>query len=439
MSPNRDTSHADLEAIFRDALAAVDAGVLVAHALRGPLAQSLAPRVGAGRVVALAVGKAALPMAAAAQEVLRPPPARGMVIAPAIHSAPADDLRARGWQLYRGGHPLPDNDSLAAGRAVVAMLATLGADDLLLVLLSGGASALMVAPPPGVSLADKLAVTQALLRTRASIREINAVRKHLSALKGGRLAAAAGAARVLGLIVSDVRGNDVATIGSGPTAPDPSTFEQARGVLIRHKLWGRTPEAVRGWLEAGMAGEVGETPKPGDPLLQRVRNVIIADNDRALAAAADSARGRGFEPASGGHLYGEAREVGRRLALELAQAPASRCVLAGGEPLVEVRGGGRGGRAQELALAAALELERLQPARPVALLCAGSDGVDGPTDAAGGFADAGSAARARARGLDPAAELARNNAYAVLEAAGDLFKSGPSRTNVADLFIGLVY
>jgi len=435
MNPIRDNSRADLEGIFRDAVAAVDAAALVTQALREQWAQHLAAR----RLSALAVGKAALPMAAAAHAALTIPPAQAMAIAPVIQSALADLLRAQGWQLYRGGHPLPDQDSLAAGRAVLAMAATLGPDDLLLVLLSGGASALMVAPPPGVSLEDKLAVTQALLRTRAAISEINTVRKHLSQLKGGRLAAAADGAEVLTLIVSDVRGNDLTTIGSGPTAPDPSSFEQARGVLIRHKLWGRAPEAVRSWLEAGMAGEIAESPKPGDPRLRRVRNVVIGDNERALAAAAASARGRGFEPHLSGDLYGEARAVGRRLAQELAQALPHQCLLAGGEPLVEVRGSGRGGRAQELALAAALELERLQPARSVALLCAGSDGVDGPTDAAGGFADNGSSGRARSRGLDPAAELARNNSYPVLEAAGDLFKSGATRTNVADLFIGLVY
>jgi glycerate 2-kinase len=434
MNPS-ENSRADLAGIFRDAVAAVDAGVLVTQALDAQLTQHLSGR----RVIALAVGKAALPMAVAAQEALSAPLAHAIAIAPAIQSPPAAVLRAHGWQLYLGGHPLPDRNSLIAGHAVLAMAARLNAGDLLLVLLSGGASAMMVAPSPGISLEDKLAITQALLRTRASIGEINTVRKHLSQLKGGRLVAAANGAEVLALILSDVRGNDLATIGSGPTASDPSSFEQARAVLIRHKLWGRAHESVRSLLEAGMAGELEETLKAGDPRLREVRNVIVGDNDRALVAAANSARRRGFEPHAGGHLYGEARELGRRLARAMAQAPPRQCWLAGGEPVVEVRGRGRGGRAQELALAAALELERLQPSRPVALLCAGSDGVDGPTDAAGGFADCTSSMRARSRGLDPVAELARNNSYPVLAAAGDLFKSGATRTNVADLFIGLVY
>jgi len=326
-----------------------------------------------------------------------------------------------------------------AARAALAMLDRLTPDDLLIVLLSGGASAMMAAPAEPITLADKIAVSAALLRVRASIGEVNAVRKHLSTIKGGQLVRRCNGARVLSLILSDVRGNDLATIGSGLTAADPTTFEEARGVLIRHSLWGRTPERVRSYLEAGAAGEFKETFKSGDAALARVSNIVIGDNARALAGAAQAAGALGYEVDRWRELYGEAADLGRALAAHLSAISGDRrCVLSGGEPVVTVRGTGRGGRAQELALSIAIELARLATDRRIAALCAATDGRDGPTDAAGAFATPQTVARAAAAGFNPQESLARNNSYPLLKACGDLFQTGPTGTNVTDIFIALV-
>lgn len=442
MNSDPSEPRADLLAIFRAALSTVEPAGLVRQALAGTLAgcETVPPILaGASRVFVLAVGKAALAMGAAAVAELRPRVVGAVAVAPASVVAERAIAASEPMRIVAGGHPLPDQSSVEAAQAAISMLEQAGGNDLVLVLISGGASAMLVAPAAGISLADKVAVTQALLRARASIKEINAVRKHISAIKGGRLLSCCGGAAVLGLILSDVRGNDLAVIGSGLTAPDPTTFQEARGVLIRHRLWGRAPEPVRSYLEAGQAGEIAESPKHGDAILARTTNLIIGDNARALAGAEREALARRYRVERRREFYGEASEVGRQLAGELCAISKPRsCLIAGGEPVVNVVGKGRGGRAQEMALAAALEIERLAPERRVAMICAGSDGIDGPTDAAGGFADPQTAARARAGGFDPQAELARNNSYPVLQAAGDLLLTGPTGTNVADIFIGLV-
>jgi glycerate 2-kinase len=434
-------ARADLVRIFRAALDAVAPDTLVAAALRGNLSGAEAvPDIlsRAKRIFLLAVGKAASGMLTAAQQHL------GDRISAAIGVVPATDVnfgrdRAVAPRIFSGGHPLPDHNSVAAAHAAFEMLKNIAADDLLLVLLSGGASAMLAAPSPPVTLEDKIAVTNSLLRVRASINEINAVRKHLSAIKGGRLLRHCDGAHVLSLILSDVRGNDLATIGSGPTAADHTTFEEARGVLIRHSLWGRTPEPVREYLEAGAAGEHEETIKKGDPIMDRVTNVIVGDNARALDAAAAEATSLGYQVDRWRELFGEAADLGRALAAHLSALHGERrCVLAGGEPLVTVRGEGKGGRAQELALSLAIELERVAPRGRIAALCAATDGVDGPTDAAGAFATPATVARARAANLNPQQSLARNNSYPLLKSCGELFQTGPTGTNVTDVFVALV-
>jgi glycerate 2-kinase len=431
----------DLTRIFRAALDAVAPDQLTTAALRGELdgAQRVRDIVAsARRVFVLAVGKAAARMMAAAEQHL------AGRISDAIAVVPAADIESGrstigAARIHPGGHPLPDDNSVKAARATLAMLDGIAPDDLLLVLLSGGASAMIAAPADPVTLEDKIAVTSALLRVRATISEINAVRKHLSAIKGGRLLRRCNGARVLSLILSDVRGNDLATIGSGLTAADHTTFEEARGVLIRHSLWGRTPERVREYLEAGAAGDFEETVKAGDPILDRVTNVIIGDNARALDAAAAAAESMGYQVDRWRELYGEAADLGRALGAYLsAMRGERRCVLAGGEPVVTVRGAGKGGRAQELALSVAIELERLAPQGRIAALCAATDGIDGPTDAAGAFATPSTVARARVANFDPPQSLARNNSYPLLKACGDLFQTGPTGTNVTDIFIALV-
>jgi hydroxypyruvate reductase len=390
--------------------------------------------LGKGRLVALAAGKAAGAMARAAEAALGDRLAESL----AVSNAPADGLRRTRTLL--AGHPVPDERGLAAGEAVEALASGLGRGDLLLVLLSGGASALLPAPVVGVSLADKAAVTRTLLRAGASIHELNTVRKHLSRLKGGGLARAAAPARVVCLVLSDVVGDDLSTIASGPTAPDPTRFADAVAVLKRRGVFDSVPSTVRSVLAAGVAGERAETPKPGAALFRHVTTRIVGSNRLSVAAAAESARRLGLRPITlTTRLEGEAREVARALTAILREcvesgAPAAPpvCLLAGGETTVTVCGDGRGGRNQELAVAASEPLSGFPAHAVVASLA--TDGIDGMSDAAGGVVDQESAARAAALGLAPAAEfLARSDSRQYLATLGDLIITGPTGTNVVDL------
>jgi hydroxypyruvate reductase len=428
-------------AVFDAAVAAVDPRRAVRGSLRlagstlraGPVRLALRRR---GRLLAVAVGKAAAPMLAAAEEALGARLEASLGVTKRGHGAP---LRGR---LLEAGHPVPDEAGLAAAAEVERLAAGLGPDDVLLVLLSGGGSALLPAPADGIALAAKQEVTGLLLASGADIGELNAVRKHLSRLKGGGLARLAAPARVLTLVLSDVAGDAVDVVASGPTVPDPTTFSEALAVLDRRRLRERVPAPVRQRLEAGAAGRVPETPKPGDPLFARCRHVVVGSNRIAVAEAARAARRLGYRPlvltTTAG---GEARDLGgflAALAREVRSAgaplPPPCCLLAGGEPTVTLRGPGRGGRCQEAGLAAALGLAGLGA---TVVLCGGTDGTDGPTDAAGGIVDGGTVARARAAGLDPRRHLDENDAYPLLAAAGDLLVTGPTRTNVMDLFLVL--
>ena len=319
------------------------------------------------------------------------------------------------------------------------MLDAVTADDLVIVALSGGASAMFTMPAEHLPLADKIAINHALLKAGASIRELNAVRKHLSAVKGGRLLHHCGGARVLGLILSDVPGNDLATIGSGLTAADWSSFSDAVAVLKRRAVWGRAPESVRDYLERAVAGEFEDTVKSDDPILDRVTNVIIGDNGLALDGATRAAATLGYRADRWKELRGEANDVGRALAAYLCEITNERvCVIAGGEPVVTVRGGGRGGRAQQCALAMSIELARTSAGRRIEALFAGTDGIDGPTDAAGGFASPAIVERGNRAGLSAAMAATRNDAYNFLKATDGLYVTGATGTNVSDIFIGLV-
>ncbi|HUO03850.1 MAG TPA: DUF4147 domain-containing protein [Candidatus Binataceae bacterium] len=431
----------DLEKIFYAAIAAVDPARLIDRALSGELQRGgdiPALIQDAGRIFLVAIGKAAAAMAAELERHLTGKLADAIAVIPAPGTAAAEAALAQ-TKILIGAHPVPDRSSVAAASAATAMLRQARAEDLVIVALSGGASAMFAAPAAGISLEDKVAVTRSLLNAGAPIREFNLVRKHLSAVKGGNLLRACGGARVLGLILSDVPGNDLATIGSGLTTGDPSTFGDAIAVLKRRGVWGRAPEAVRDHLELGAAGDIPETVKPGDPLLDRVINVIIGDNRAALSAAADAAKNLGYAPEPGRELRGEADEAGRLLASDLCSASRNRvCILAGGEPVVSVHGNGRGGRAQQCALAAAIEFDRVVPDQKIAVLFAGTDGVDGPTDAAGAFASPSTIARGESAGADAAMALARNDAYNFFLKEGGLFRPGPTGTNVSDLAIALV-
>jgi glycerate 2-kinase len=437
---HNDRARADLERIYRAAVAAADPTHLTQRALDGSLAE--APDIpeairSSARVFVLAVGKAAPAMAAVLSASIGTRMAAATVIAlPGSYAAISSDQRIR---ICESSHPLPSERSQAAAQAALAMLADAGDGDLVIVALSGGASAMFAMPPAGVPLADKIALTQGLLRAGASIREVNTVRKHLSLVKGGQLARAANGASVLALILSDVPGNDLGTIGSGPTAPDVTTYADAIGVLKRRGLWGRAPETIRSHLERGNAGEIADTPRSDDPIFAHVRNVMVGDNSTALAGAEAAARDLGYTIERSRGLSGEADDLGRALAAKLITTQGRRaCVLAGGEPVVTVRGRGKGGRAQQAALAAAIELSHAGAGRRIAALFAGTDGIDGPTDAAGAFAFPDTVARARASGADAEIALARNDAYNFFARVDGLFRPGPTGTNVADLFVGLV-
>jgi glycerate 2-kinase len=388
------------------------------------------------RLVVLAVGKAAAPMARALEAVAGDRVAEGLVVTKAGHGVPL-----RHMALREAGHPVPDARSEAAGRAALALAARTRPGDVLLVLLSGGASALLSAPLPGMSLADVSAATDALLRAGAEIGELNTVRRHLLAVAGGRLAGAARAHRIEVLAASDVPGDDPAALASGPCAPDPSRYRDALEVVWRRGVAQSLPPAVLAHLEAGAAGSREESLEPGDPVLARVVTTLLVRNADALEGAAEAARAWGARPILvTGSLQGEARRAGRRLgglARALAQGPGDppRVLLAGGETAVTVRGRGRGGRSQELALAAACVLDG---AAAVTLLAAGTDGSDGLTEAAGAFADGATVARAARLGRDAAASLEDNDSHGFFAAEGGLFVTGPTGTNVMDLVLAWI-
>ncbi|MSR37122.1 MAG: glycerate kinase [Gemmatimonadetes bacterium] len=425
----------DARALLDAALAAVDPGALVEHALR-----ARAPEPGeGGTLVVLAVGKAALGMAAGALRALGDRVARSLVLMPTGSGGHAPD----GFEVYRGGHPLPDTDGLEGARALVEAARRAGPADRLLVLISGGGSALLTLPAGEVTLEDVREVTSLLLSSGAPIGELNAVRKHLDEIKGGGLARVAMPAPVRALVLSDVVGDPLDVIASGPLSPDPTTYADAIAVLERRALWDRVPNRVRRHLETGRDGHIPETPKRGDPLFAGVDVELIGSVSHALAAASARADEMGYRASIvSATVTGEARSVGRDLARRAREVrEASRPVMspaaliAGGETTVTVRGNGRGGRNQEVALGAALDLAG---SPGVLVMSAGTDGVDGPTDAAGALATGSTLERARSSGLDAEDHLARNDAYAFFEALGDLVKTGPTGTNVMDVMIVLV-
>jgi hydroxypyruvate reductase len=376
-----------------------------------------------GRTVVVGAGKAAAAMARTV-EAHWPAgaPLSGLVVTRHGHGVGA----LRRIEVVEASHPVPDEAGAQAAARMLQMVSGLAAEDLVLCLISGGASSLLGLPAPGIDLAAKQAINRQLLKSGATISEINTVRKHLSAIKGGRLALAAFPARIVTLIISDVPGDDPSVIGSGPTVPDRSTLAQARAVLARYGI--AVPPAVAARLQ-----ELGaETPKPGDPAFARARAVLVAAPAASLAAAARIAQAAGVTPIMlGDRIEGEAVQVARgQAALALAQRGAAPCVLiSGGETSVTVRGTGRGGRNAEYLLGLALALDG---APGIHAIACDTDGIDGTEDNAGALLGPDSLARARALGLDPAASLLNNDGYGFFAALGDLVVTGPTRTNVND-------
>jgi len=387
------------------------------------------------RVWTIALGKAAIPMAEAASERLGPALAGGVAVTRYGHGGPVSGLR-----VLEAGHPIPDENGLRAAERIVGLADGIGGDDLVLCLLSGGGSALVAAPPEGVSLEDLAATTRLLFRSGAPIDEVNTVRRHLSTLQGGRLARRLHPATVATLVLSDVVGDVLESVASGPTVPDPTAFDDAIGVLRRWRLWERVPTGVRDHLARGAGGRLDDTPKPGDPVFRESVIEVIGNNAAFLDAVERSSQEQGLrvlrvpEP-----FVGEARDVGRevgRRAAEIAGGRTDRTLLvAGGETTVTLRGGGRGGRSQELALAAAMALDGVEGVCVAALATDGSDGV---TEAAGGIVDGATIGLARRSGIDPDEALADNDSHPVLAASGDLLFTGPTRTNGADVCVALI-
>ncbi len=364
-------------------------------------------------VYVVGTGKAGAAMAAAVQTILGDRLTAGWVNTKYGHAAgntappaanAADMARI---VVHEAGNPVPDDQGVLGTRRIIALLEKTGARDLVISLISGGGSALMVAPATGLTLEDKQAVTRLMLTCGATINELNCVRKHLSAIKGGQLARLAHPAQAATLILSDVVGNPLDVIASGPTVADPTTFADARAILDGYGLIDKLPQAVRVRLDAGCAGQIADTPKADDPALANVNNVIIGSNDLAARAAVERALRLGLNALLlSTYVEGEAREVARVLAgivreVDASGRPLARpaCIVVGGETTVTLRGKGMGGRNQELALAAAIKIARL---RDVAVVDCGTDGTDGPTDAAGAIADGETLARARMAGLDAA-------------------------------------
>ncbi len=391
------------------------------------------------RIVVVGFGKASAAMAQAVEEILGDRIARGWVSVKYGHLAPLARIH-----LHEAGHPLPDANSVLGAEKIVALMDETTETDLVICLISGGGSAILDLPVDGVSLDDMRVTTEALLRSGATINELNALRKHLSQVKGGQLARR-GRAPIISLILSDVIGSPVDTIASGPTAPDSTTFTDALDVIVRRGVRAQLPASVVRHVEQGAAHAIPDTPKRDDPVWGRVQNVVIADNAIACDAALYTAQGLGFHSLLlSTFVQGEAREVAKLLAAVARETVASdrpvarpACVIAGGETTVTVRGDGKGGRNQELVLAAAIEIAAL-PGAQIVVLSAGTDGTDGPTDAAGAIADAETVARAAGRGLDARAFLANNDAYHFFEPLGDLVMTGPTNTNVNDVTVVLV-
>jgi len=392
-----------------------------------------------GHIYVIGAGKAGAPMALAVEETLGNRVQKGVVIVKDGHalSGPAATQLSK-IEIVEASHPIPDRRGVAATERILKLLGQAQENDLVLCLISGGGSALLTAPAPGVSLADLQSLTDNLLASGASIDEINILRKHLDRVKGGGLAKQAAPASLISLILSDVVGNPLDVIASGPTVPDPSTFRQAYDILEKYELLERTPRAILEHLQRGLDGEIPETPKEDNRLFELTHNVLVGSNWQAAQAALQQARREGFNTLLlTTYLQGEASQAGRMLGAILRQAdvsgeplPRPLCIIAGGETTVTLRGDGLGGRNQEMALAAVKDLAGIPE---IALVTLATDGGDGPSDAAGAIVTGETFERGLKLGLDPEKYLNRNDSYHYFDSLGDLLKPGPTQTNVNDL------
>lgn len=390
------------------------------------------------KIIVVGGGKASAVMASEIEEILQSRITDGLVITSRGNSTAIQRVR-----IVEAGHPIPDESGVRGTSVLLEMLESSGENTLVICLISGGASALLTAPHDTISVKHVQVLTNELLACGATIKEINTVRKHLSRVKGGNLAATACPAEVVTLILSDVVGNPLDVIASGPTVPDSTTYSNAVEVLDKYGLSRKTPLPVIEHLERGAGGEIPETPKPGEPLFSKVQNCVIGTNREALKGAEKRAEELGYNTLIlSSFIEGEARNAAKihaSIAKEIIEnnEPVAKpaCLLSGGETTVTVRGTGEGGRNQEFVLSFAIELDG---AESVSILSAGTDGIDGPTDAAGAYANGGTCNKARTLGIDPIHHLNNNDSYSFFKALDDLVITGPTNTNVMDLSIILV-
>jgi hydroxypyruvate reductase len=440
MPKSLSTMRSEAEQIFVHALLAVDPAVALKKALiiKGRTLKATGQCYDLSEienVYVVGAGKASASMAKALEERIIERITEGAITVKYGYGAPLKKIKST-----EAGHPVPDRNGISGSQRITAILEKAREKDLVICLISGGGSALTPLPVEGLSLEDKETVTRLLLRCGATINELNTLRKHLSLIKGGHMAQMAFPARVINLMLSDVIGDPVDVIASGPCVPDSSTFRDCGRIIEKYHLREKLPVAVATHIRLGLEGCVPETPKPGDPVFDRVQNVIIGSNMVAIKAAEEKAREFGYRTLIlSSFIQGETREVAGVHAAIAKEIHASgnplktpACILSGGETTVTVRGSGQGGRNQEFALAAALEIQGIHQ---TIVLCGGTDGTDGPTDAAGAIVDNTTIARAVEMKLDPHAYLDNNDSYHLFKELGELLITGPTNTNVMDVRI----
>lgn len=385
-------------------------------------------------------GKASCPMASAIEDVLGDRLSGGVVVTKYGHK----QKNLSKIEIIEAGHPIPDENGIKGANKILELLKDIKRGDLIFILLSGGASSLLPAPAGNISINDKKIITDLLLKSGATIDETNAVRKHLSRLKGGQLSSLLYPAESICLILSDVIGDRLDVIASGLTVPDASTFRDAVDILKRYSIWNNIPRPIMNHLLKGLKGEVAETPKSANPAFKRVKNILIGNNKSAVAEAEKKAKELGYNTmVISTYIEGEAKEIGKvfgAIVKEIAESerPLKRkaCIIAGGETTVTVKGKGKGGRAQEFALSASMIINGL---KDVAIVAVGTDGTDGPTDAAGAISDGTTISRATEMGLDVKEYLENNDSYHFFKKIGDLIITGPTNTNVNDLYMAFVF
>lgn len=390
------------------------------------------------KILVVGAGKASALMAQATEEVLGDEIDSGAVVSKTGYQAPLKKIK-----LYFGGHPYPDENGVKGTQTIIQTVSEAGENDLVISLFSGGGSSLLVSPFDGISLEDKKRITRLLLECGANIDEINTIRKHISKVKGGRLAKLAYPAQIVSLILSDVIGDRLDSIASGPTAPDPTTFKDCLEVLFKYKLMDKIPKSIKVFLENNQNKKDCETLKPEDLVFEKVKNIIVGSNLSALKEAQRKAKELDFNTLMlSSTISGDTRkaalehaELARRIKVEKKIVPPPACVISGGETTVEVKGKGLGGRNQEFVLVSAIEIDGL---KDVVIASLNTDGTDGPTDAAGAICDGFTVSRAKKKNLDPKEYLDQNDSYHFFQQLGDLIKTGPTNTNVMDIHIILV-